>query len=137
MTESASRDPVAREPERLSDEAIRKGLASLAEWRLAPDRTRITRHFCFPSYQETIEFVLKAARVAHSQQHYPVMRIERFCLEIDCTTPEAGGVTEYDIALASHLDTCHFVHLASAGQARMVHYPGAGGGCSDGCGSSG
>jgi len=137
MTDSTVRDPAAGEPGRLSGEALRRELARRAEWRLSSDGTRITRHFCFPSYQETIEFVLKAARVAHSQRHYPVLHVERSCLEIDCTTPEAGGVTEDDVALATHLDTCHFVHLASAGQARMVHYPGAGGGCSDGCGSSG
>jgi len=139
MTEPSRGQAEDREPQRLDPRTLRRELASLPAWRLSADGSRITRHYCFADYRETIEFVLKAARVAHRHGHYPTMHVGAACVDMDLTTPELGGVSDNDVALAAHMDTCHFVHLATLKQQVAVDYPvgggGCGGGCGDGCGS--
>lgn len=118
-------------PECLSAEALRAALATLPAWRLADDGARLTRHFCFPTYPDAIEFVLKAARVAHKHCHYPTLHVSETCVDLDLTTPTAAGVTADDVALATHMDACHFVHLATTrGPAPTAPIePGCSGGC--------
>jgi 4a-hydroxytetrahydrobiopterin dehydratase len=136
MLESSEPGPsVDSAPARLSAEALRTALATLPEWRVEGDGAKLTRHFCFPAYPDAIEFVLKAARVAHKHGHYPTLHVTETCVDLDLLTPTAGGVTEDDVALATHMDACHFVHLATArGPAPSAPVePGCGGGCGDGC----
>lgn len=136
LNRSATPAATTPAPQRLSREALRAALATLPAWRLAAEGTQLTRHFCFPGYTDAIEFVLKAARVAHKHAHYPILHVSETCVDLDLTTPAADGVTEDDVALATHMDACHFVHLATTrGPAPSAQVTAScGGGCGDGCG---
>jgi len=108
-------------------------LENLPDWRLADDGRSLTRTYCFGTYQETIEFMLKAARLFHAEQHFPVMRIDHHCIDIECHTVFVDGITENDIAIASRLDTAHFVHVATAAHQAAPNFdPAAGPGCDGG-----
>lgn len=120
----------------LPREEILIELENLPEWRLSRDGRTLHRTFCFATYQETIEFVLKAARLFHSERHYPVLRIDQNCVDVECHTVFVDGVTENDVAIASRLDTAHFVHLATAAHQAAPNFNPAGGrGCSGACSS--
>lgn len=111
---------------------IRVELAQLPEWRLHEDRRRITRDYLFPDYREAIEFVLKAARLFHTEGHYPVIRVDHSCVTVECHTPFVDGVTDNDIAIASRLDTVHFVHVATSSREPMPEFDPTPGGCRGG-----
>ncbi len=108
-------------------------LENLPEWRLSDDGRSLVRTYCFGTYRETIEFTLKAARLFQAEQHFPVMRIDHTCVDIECHTTLVDGITENDVAIASRLDTAHFVHVATAAhQTAPTYDPAAGPGCADG-----
>ncbi len=111
---------------------VRTELAQLPEWRVGSDDKRIVRDYLFPDYREAIEFVLKAARLCHTESHYPVIRIDHGCVTVECHTPFVDGVTENDLAIASRLDTVHFVHVATAAREPMPAFDPTPGGCSGG-----
>ena len=118
----------------LPREEILIELEGLPEWRLSEDGRSLTRTYCFADFRETMEFTLKAARLFHSEQHYPVMRIDHTCIDFECHTVFVDGITENDIAIASRLDTAHFVHVATAAHQASPSYDPA---AAPGCGSPG
>lgn len=111
---------------------VRVELAQLPEWRLGADGKRIARDYLFPDYREAIEFTLKAARLFHTEGHYPVVRIDHGCVTVECYTPFVDGVTDNDLAIASRLDTVHFVHVATAAREPMPEFDPTPGGCRGG-----
>ena len=90
--------------ERLSAEMRRAALAKLNGWSDVPGRDAIARTFTFKDFNEAFGFMTRAALVAEKSDHHPEWRNVYKTVEVVLSTPDAGGVTSRDIALAEAMN---------------------------------
>jgi 4a-hydroxytetrahydrobiopterin dehydratase len=88
-------------PELLSAEEISTALESLPGWKGGPERLERTVPVAAED-RGTLEAAIKA--VSEDLNHHPRLERGDGGLRIVLTTTEAGGVTERDVELATHLD---------------------------------
>jgi len=88
--------------ERLSEEEIRKELASLPEWGRSGEEIR--RTVKLPSFQAALDAVVKVGRAAEEMKHHPDIDIRYRTLTFTLTTHDAGGLTLNDVRLAHEID---------------------------------
>lgn len=91
----------------LDDETIRARLSGpLAKWQLADSNgTRtIERHLTFSSFKEAFAFMAAGALAAEQLNHHPEWSNVYNRLDIRLNTHDAGGVTEFDLALAESFE---------------------------------
>ncbi len=96
---------LSRQP--LSEDEIRRRLAGpLAPWRLAggPSARLIERQLSFPGFKEAFAFMSAVALVAEKLNHHPEWANVYNKVEIRLSTHDAGGVTDYDLALAGSIE---------------------------------
>jgi 4a-hydroxytetrahydrobiopterin dehydratase len=87
---------------RLTDAAIEEALAALPEW--TRDGDQITRSFEFADFSEAFGFLARVALLQEQADHHAetwsVYNRVRFTL----STHDAGGITQFDIDLATQID---------------------------------
>ena len=118
----ASYDPLARRPNQICDPYGQGGkplsredaqdlLATVEkEWSLVPEDspTLLVRDFYHKDFMEGSKFVSKIAAVAHMNNHYPSIYLERRLLSkawqvttrVECSTPTLGGLSYNDFHIA-------------------------------------
>ncbi len=85
--------------ELLDDDLIARKLRRLAGWTLH-DNTTIMRGYEFSDFDQALAFVNQVAGMARAARHYPDIDIRLNRVVITLTSPEAGGLTQRDFALA-------------------------------------
>lgn len=87
---------------RLADDAVRKHLADLADWRDAGGRLEKT--FPFADFHETVGFVNALAWIANREDHHPDLVVSYNRCVVTWATHDAGGITENDVICAARTD---------------------------------
>ena len=90
---------------KLSDEAIRVGLAKMQGW--SYQGKDLHKQFTFKSFLPGIEFVNRIAQAAESAGHHPDITINYNVVGINLSTHSEGGVTQKDLDLADKIDQIH------------------------------
>ena len=90
---------------KLSDEAIRVGLAKMQGW--SYQGKELHKKFTFKSFLPGIQFVNRIAQAAESAGHHPDITINYNVVGISLSTHSEGGVTQKDLDLAGKIDQIH------------------------------
>ena len=91
-------------PEKLSGDARRTALATLADWSEVADRDAIYKSFRFGDFNQAFGFMSRVALMAEKMDHHPEWFNVYNRVEVTLATHDAGGVTERDIRLAQFMD---------------------------------
>jgi 4a-hydroxytetrahydrobiopterin dehydratase len=87
----------------LSPDELSDGLAGLSpEWSVT--QAELHRTVEFSSFMTAVGFVSAMAPIAERLDHHPDLRLSWRTVELALSTHSAGGLTEYDLALARELD---------------------------------
>ena len=89
---------------KLSAEARRTALATLAGWQDASNRDAITKTFVFADFSAAFGFMARVALAAEKMDHHPEWFNVYNRVDITLSTHDAGGLSERDIALARFID---------------------------------
>lgn len=90
--------------ELLSIEALEHAMRELhVAWSVIPGQG-LVRVFEVADFSEGLALVASIGALAEKAGHYPEITLRRDKLEVICSTPEAGGVTQQDIDLAQAID---------------------------------
>lgn len=73
------------------------------EWELT-DHKHLSREYLFNSYQQTIQFVNKIAKLAENEGHHPVIHIYISKIIVELWTHCIGGLSKNDFILAAKMD---------------------------------
>lgn len=89
--------------EKLSDDAVRDGIAQLSGgWALV--NGKLNKAFKFNNFVEAFGFITKVAIVAEKMDHHPELYNVYNRVTIDLTTHDAGGISAFDLELAKKID---------------------------------
>ena len=86
----------------LSNDEIENGLSRLAGW--ARGENWIEKKYDFKNFLRAMSFVNAVAYIAESSDHHPDIIVRYNEVTLRNWTHAAGGITEYDIALAAKID---------------------------------
>ena len=89
---------------KLTGDARKNALGTLAHWSEVSGRDAITRKFTFKDFNQAFGFMTRAALVAEKMDHHPEWFNVYKTVEVTLSTHDAGGVTELDIKLAETMD---------------------------------
>ena len=89
-------------PSVLDAAAVADRLSAMQGW--TGDTAAIVRTVELPSFPAAIDVVTRVAAVAEELDHHPDIDIRWRTLRFTLSTHSAGGVTEYDLALAKRID---------------------------------
>jgi len=89
---------------RLTDEERAAALNDLPHWRLADDRSGISRSLKFGDFVEAFGFMSRVALLAERADHHPEWSNIYNRVDIRLTTHDAGGLSARDVALAREID---------------------------------
>lgn len=89
-------------PRVLTPSEIEERLRRLAGWKL--DGDYIIKTFEFEAFMDGVKFVNEVARVAEEQEHHPDFHIRYTSVRLSIQTHSEGGVTEWDLELASAIE---------------------------------
>ncbi len=86
----------------LDEDAVKMGLASLADWSI--ENNILTKTYSFESYAEGIMFGAAVGHLANTLDHHPDILISYGKVKVSTWTHDAGGLTSYDLELAKRID---------------------------------
>lgn len=89
-------------PQILTEAEVDSQLSTLPEWRRV-DAT-LVRTIQSPSFPDAIALVDKVAEAAEAANHHPDIDIRWRKVTYTLSTHSAGGITEFDLALARRID---------------------------------
>jgi len=90
------------ERNKLTPEEILNNLAEMEEWRAEEDVLK--KRFEFKNFADALDFVNKVGEIAERHDHHPDIYFGWGYAEINLTTHDRGGVTDFDFALAKEID---------------------------------
>lgn len=90
------------ERKKLTDEEIEEKLGELDDWEV--EDNQLKKHFEFENFAEALAFVNRAGEIAERRDHHPDIFFGWGYAEFFITTHDAGGITEFDFALAKEID---------------------------------
>ena len=96
-------------PEVLDDAAVDDALKDLPGWRREGDALVLTSEL--PTFPVAIGVVARVGEIAEARDHHPDIDIRWRTLTFRCSTHSAGGLTEFDLALAAAISD----EIAAAG----------------------
>jgi 4a-hydroxytetrahydrobiopterin dehydratase len=82
--------------------ALLRGLKGLDGWKVKGKF--IVKAYQFEDFAEAMRFVNRVAAVAEEQEHHPDIAIRYSLVTLSLQTHSEGGVTEWDLELASAID---------------------------------
>ena len=88
--------------EKLSEEAVERGLAERSDWSRSGDA--IQRTFSFGDFNGAIAFVDRVAARAEEVQHHPDILIRYSKVTLTLSTHDAGGLSQKDFDFAADCD---------------------------------
>lgn len=87
---------------KLSEDEISKGLSRLDGW--SRGERWIEKTYSFKNFLRAMAFANAVAFIAESIDHHPDISIRYNEVTLRNWTHAVGGVTEYDLTLANHID---------------------------------
>lgn len=90
--------------ERLDPRQLAAALASLPAWRHDAGRSAIVRTFAFADFAQAFAFMTELALAAEKRNHHPEWSNVYNRVEIALSTHDVGGISERDVAFATHAD---------------------------------
>lgn len=90
------------ERRKLSTEEIAAKIAGLAGWKTENDL--LTKKFKFENFAAALEFVNRVGAIAERFDHHPDIYFGWGYAEINLTTHDRGGLTEFDFAVAAEIE---------------------------------
>jgi 4a-hydroxytetrahydrobiopterin dehydratase len=96
MSDDLSRD-------RLSDNAIAEHLEDLEGWERSGDAIR--RELKFTHFMRAIDFITRIAEHADDLDHHPEIHNVYTNVDLELSTHDADGLTEYDFELAGRINS--------------------------------
>jgi 4a-hydroxytetrahydrobiopterin dehydratase len=88
--------------QRLSEAEAEEALAGLQQWRL--DDGRLFREFSFDDFVGAFGFMTRVALIAQAMDHHPDWTNVYNVVRVHLTTHDLGGVSTWDVRLASRMD---------------------------------
>jgi 4a-hydroxytetrahydrobiopterin dehydratase len=89
------------ERKKLSPEEILHNLAEMEGWHAREDVLR--KRFEFKNFAEALEFVNQVGAIAERLDHHPDIYFGWGYAEINLTTHDRGGITDFDFAAAREI----------------------------------
>jgi 4a-hydroxytetrahydrobiopterin dehydratase len=86
----------------LSDDEVRKRLASLPGWEL--QGREIRKRYAFDGFEAAMAFVNRVAVLAEAQDHHPDILVQYDKVTLALTSHDTGGLTDRDFRLAAMID---------------------------------
>jgi 4a-hydroxytetrahydrobiopterin dehydratase len=87
---------------KLSPEEISNRLKAVAGWHYAENA--ISKLYRFKKFMDGIHFINQVAEMAEKADHHPDIYVNYIRVTFTCSTHDAGGVTEKDLALAGEIE---------------------------------
>jgi 4a-hydroxytetrahydrobiopterin dehydratase len=91
------------ERKKLGAEEIERNLNDLNDWRAENDV--LSKRFEFKNFAESLEFVQKVGEIAERRDHHPDIYFGWGYAEINLTTHDRGGITDFDFAVARDIES--------------------------------
>jgi 4a-hydroxytetrahydrobiopterin dehydratase len=85
----------------LTQQEIVSLLPSVPDWRIESEE--LTRTFSFGDFKASLKFVNKVGEMAEEAGHHPDIGIRYNRVRLALTTHDAGGLTQKDFDLATHI----------------------------------
>ncbi len=92
--------------EKLSGEARRRALGTLAGWSQAEGRDAIKKSFKFKDFAEAWGFMSRVALGAEKMDHHPEWCNVYNRVDITLSTHDCGGLSQRDVSLAELIEAC-------------------------------
>jgi 4a-hydroxytetrahydrobiopterin dehydratase len=89
-------------PKALDAQTVEERLPEIEGWTL--EDGKLHRSFSFEDFVEAFGFMTRMAIVAEKMDHHPEWSNVYNRVDVNLTTHDAGGVTELDFQLASHMN---------------------------------
>jgi 4a-hydroxytetrahydrobiopterin dehydratase len=87
----------------LTQSEIQEKLKTLKDWTLV--NQQIQKKYSFKDFTGAMAFVTRVALLAEPMDHHPDIDIRYNKVFLTLSTHSAGGLTELDFTLASHIDS--------------------------------
>ena len=84
--------------EKLTDSEITHRLAEMEGWTVKDNH--LFKRFEFKNFVDSLEFVINVGDIAEKHDHHPDISFGWGYAEINLTTHDTGGITEFDFAVA-------------------------------------
>lgn len=68
------------------------------------DDDRLRRRFEFENFDQSLDFVNRVGVIANELDHHPDITFGWGYAEVETTTHDRGGITDYDLELARRID---------------------------------
>lgn len=91
------------ERKKLDAEEISTALAEIEDWKAENDV--LSKRFEFKNFAEALEFVNKVGEIAERHDHHPDIYFGWGYAEINLTTHDRGGITNFDFAVAKEIES--------------------------------
>lgn len=89
------------ERKKLNSAEIDEKLADLEDWKAENDV--LSKRFEFKNFAEALEFVNKVGEIAERRDHHPDIYFGWGYAEINLTTHDRGGITDFDFVVAKEI----------------------------------
>ena len=90
------------ERKKLTPEEIERKLSELKDWQTENDILK--KRFEFENFAEALEFVNRVGEIAERLDHHPDIYFGWGYAEINLTTHDRGGITDFDFAVAKEIE---------------------------------
>lgn len=90
------------ERKKLSPDEILENLAEMEDWRA--EEGVLKKRFEFKNFAESLDFVNKVGEIAERFDHHPDIYFGWGYAEINLTTHDRGGITDFDFAVAKEIN---------------------------------
>ena len=90
------------ERKKLSPEEILYNLAEMEDWHAESDILK--KRFKFENFSTALDFVNKVGAIAERHDHHPDIYFGWGYAEINLTTHDRGGITDFDFAVAREIN---------------------------------
>jgi 4a-hydroxytetrahydrobiopterin dehydratase len=98
----------SRDVPKLDDKTIHLFMPALPAWTLDECHTMISRSFTAKNFVAAIAFFDAVKDVAEVEGHHPDLHLTEYRkVRVDISTHAVGGLTMFDLILASKLDEIH------------------------------
>lgn len=89
------------ERKKLSADEILFKLAEMEDWKV--ENGILSKRFEFANFAESLAFVNKVGEIAEKYDHHPDIYFGWGYAEINLTTHDRGGLTDFDFAVANEI----------------------------------
>jgi 4a-hydroxytetrahydrobiopterin dehydratase len=102
---------LCRNVPKLDETTLAEYMPALPAWELAPDKASVSRSFVAKNFVAAIDFFNGVKEVAESEGHHPDLHLTDYRrVQVVISTHAAGGLTMFDLILASKIDEIPVVY---------------------------